>query len=104
MMRKDMPLQVNVIDDVLTIQIGVDTLADSAKRHPDWYDEAGEPRLNVTNASQFADEVTGALNREEEDGTTPLHTLLDEAMTYVVEQGGEGVDLATEFVEYEDEQ
>jgi len=101
--RKYFPLRVKVVDSVLVIEIGIDTLADSVKRHNDWRDDNDEPRLTVTNATVFAQEIVGALQSEQDDGTTPIDILLDEAITYVVEQGGEGVEMREETSRDKDE-
>lgn len=90
---KDEPLNVKVEKDVLVIRIGIDVLADSAKNHSEWRDEDDEPLLSVTDSRVFAQSIVGALQREEDDGTTPIDTMLDDAITHAVENGEEGVDL-----------
>lgn len=49
-------------------------------------------RYKITDASEFAKELTYALNREDEQGTTPVHELFDAAVLHVIEQGGFGID------------
>ncbi len=90
---KNEPLNVKVEKDVLVIRIGIDVLADSAKNHSDWRGVDDEPLLTVTDNLVFAQSIAGALQREEEDGTTPIDTMLDDAITHAVENGEEGVDL-----------
>lgn len=51
-----------------------------------------EPRYRITNAKAFAKDVVRALNDEEEDGTTPIHRLMDKACEEAIEQGAEGVE------------
>ncbi len=54
-------------------------------------DGAREPRFRVTDPMAFAEAVCDVLKREEEDGTTPVHLLLDRAMEDALEDGREGV-------------
>lgn len=51
-----------------------------------------DTRYKITDASEFAKELTYALNREDEQGTTPVHELFDDAILHVIEQGGFGID------------
>jgi len=50
----------------------------------------------VTDLKTFAKEVAHALNDEDEQGTTPIHRMFDDAFNYVIEQGGEGIEDDTE--------
>lgn len=101
---QDAPLTVRVEDDQLVIRIGLAVLADAPRQHNDWRNDDDEPRLTVTDATVFANEIVAALQREEEDGTTPVHVMLDDAITYVVEQGGEGIELGEDSADDEDEE
>lgn len=47
----------------------------------------------VTDARVFAAELVRELRKEEEDGTTLVHTMLDKAVLNAVENGAEGVSL-----------
>lgn len=49
-------------------------------------------RYKITDANEFAKELMYALNREDEQGTTPVHELFDGAILHVIEQGGFGID------------
>lgn len=51
-----------------------------------------DTRYKITDASEFAKELMHALNREDEQGTTPVHELFDAAIVYIIEQGGFGID------------
>jgi hypothetical protein len=51
-----------------------------------------DTRYKITDASEFAKELMHALNREDEQGTTPIHELFDGAILHVIEQGGFGID------------
>jgi hypothetical protein len=93
---KNSVLEVAVRDGMLVISIGVDVLAFSFSHHSDSYDDEGEHRADwpkVIDAEQFARDVKMALDDEEEDGTTPVHRLLDAAMLEACEQGSLGVEV-----------
>lgn len=45
----------------------------------------------VTNTKQFSDAIMIELDREEEDGSNPVHMMLDQAIMDAVDQGCEGV-------------
>lgn len=47
----------------------------------------------VTHTKTFSDEVLRQLRSEEEDGSTPLHLMLDEVIEEAIEQGADGVKL-----------
>lgn len=49
-------------------------------------------RMKVTDVKAFAKELVIALNREEEDGTTRIHTMFDGAINEAIEQGAEGIE------------
>jgi hypothetical protein len=90
-----MPLKASIKHGVLTIRIGVSTLANAAAHHPEFWDgESGldKPNIPVTDKILFARAVLMELQAEEEDGTTMLQELLDEAMKRAVENGCDGID------------
>lgn len=73
----DRPLRCMIEEDELVIRIGINTLGFAANQMPPvdrWN------KLVVADASIVAQDVCGQLNREEEDGTTPIHILLDKAI------------------------
>lgn len=80
--RKDAVLSVGLEDDQLVIRIGIATLAFALTA-------ADEP-LRVVDARLAAEEIVRVLTDEEEDGTTPVHRLLDKAGLAAWENGGEG--------------
>lgn len=45
----------------------------------------------ITDAAKWRDAVVRALRREQENGDTPVHLMLDGALEYALEQGEEGV-------------
>lgn len=85
-------LTVEVTNCRLVISIGIDTLAFAAANCERFYDgESGDYTARVTDNREFAREVALALQHEKEDGTTPVHVLLDNAFEYVVGDGGNGI-------------
>lgn len=57
-------------------------------------------KTKITNEAEFAKELCRELNREDEEGTTPVHRLFDAAINEALEQGAEGI----EVIEDEDEE
>ncbi len=88
-------LEVKIVCGVLTITIGISTLAFATHMNGEFdaYDgEAGDfLRTTITDEAVFAKEVAHVLNEEEEDGTTLVHLMLDKAAGLAIEQGAEGV-------------
>jgi len=87
------PLAVGVTTDGrLVVSIGIDVLAFAVNL-------AGTPwstaPFKVTDADVAAAEIVQELTREEEDGTTPVHKLLDQAALDAWENGGQGFTEAT---------
>jgi len=86
-------LKVRMVNDILTITAGIDTIKWAAENHPEfWQPETDKFALKVSDSAKFAREVVRALTKEEEDGTTPVILLLDAAIKEAVEQGAEGLD------------
>lgn len=90
-------LKVEVKGGRLVISIGIDTLAFAAENMDSnlSYDDDWKPTkgFTVSNKKEFAEDVLRELEREEEDGTTPVHILLDSACEEAVNQGSLGVEL-----------
>lgn len=82
----DEPLRVAVVGGRLVISIGVRTLAFAVANSPD---HEGDP-IKITDPLAAAKEIRVELVREEEDGTTEVHKLLDKAAYDAWENGGEG--------------
>lgn len=55
-------------------------------------EDTGATRMRVTDARTFAQGMLWALNHEGEDGSTPVHYLLDRAVIEAAEQGTEGLE------------
>lgn len=84
------PLFVGVVDDELVIRIGVGTLAwafESGEDNQPFDEKANDFRREwkVTDPHKFAKGVGNGLCDEEEDGSTPLTKILDEAFIRAVE-------------------
>ena len=69
---------------VLTISIGVNTLAFALENMPRQH---SEPAYRSTDNDAFAVDVKTELQREEEDGKSPIHILFDNAMNSAIEHG-----------------
>ena len=70
----------------IRISIGMDTLIHALKMN-DRFDE-----FTVAEKELFANNFIDALNREEEDGTTPVHQLLDDTFDWMSEQGDDSIE------------
>ena len=80
----DQPLTITIENGQLVIRVGVHTLAFAVTRG------AGNEHFAITAPDRAAEEIVRELEREAEDGTTVVHTLLDKAAFAAWEQGGEG--------------
>jgi hypothetical protein len=88
-------LSVSIESDDLVIRISADTLAMAIKHMPkaEIFDERLQEffQPEVTDKGEFLKEMAGALEAEEEDGTTLVHRMLDKAALHIMHVGGEGV-------------
>lgn len=96
-LRADQPLTVGIEEQQLVIRIGFDVLAHAIRYAPSLShfdgtvsDDVLEP--TITDADTFFKELVIALNSEEEDGTTPVHRMLDAAALAAIESGAEGIE------------
>lgn len=93
--NRDLPLRCEVKDDQLIFRIGIETLAFSAEHCPRLWDyekhqTSGPPWVKVVDARELANDVCAAINDEEEDGSTPLTKLLDDAIVAAFDDGSIG--------------
>lgn len=93
--KRNAPLSACIEGNQLVVRIGIDTLAFSAEHCPRFYDadkplDADGPYVRVTNKRELAKDIVRELLREEEDGTNPLHVLLDDAIEAAREDGSLG--------------
>jgi hypothetical protein len=95
---KNFPLEVKIKDNQLIISIGIATLSCAFERsdYANPFDEKNgdfNQILKVVDSLEFAKGVVMALEREEGDGATPIHLLLDSACEAASEDGCEGIDV-----------
>ena len=85
--------EAKVIGGKLVISLRISTLAHAARNSNHFFicAENGAP-IKITDETVFAESVARALNREEEDGNTPITRMLDEATEWVSEQGEDGIE------------
>jgi hypothetical protein len=84
------PLKIGVEGDEFVIRIGVDTLAfafEISEENQPYDDEVRDFRRQwkIIDKYKFAEGVGIALTKEEEDGSTPLTRILDEAFINAIE-------------------
>ena len=103
--RKNIPLRCRVVQNVLTIEIGIDTLAHACLCSEYAFSlmverqERPNTRFRIDNKRKFANEVAHELTDElGEDGSTLLTNLFDKACEKAIEQG------STAFVDTEEGQ
>jgi hypothetical protein len=78
--------------DQLVIRIGFEALKMAAEYCPEFQTEdCGDgPWETVVDVAELAKDVKRALEDEEEDGTTPLHKLFDDAFVAARDDGSAG--------------
>lgn len=84
---KSQQLSVKIHEGQLQISIGVALLAYATQYQNHWPED-----FYVSDIDKFAKSLARQLKREQEDGTTPVHRMLDDAAQEVIEQGDDGVD------------
>ena len=92
-----MPLRCTLRSGMGRIDMGVSVgaLRFAAEQHPDFWDgyrPDSVPNIKITDAEKFAREIVDEINRENEDGSTLLTRMLDDAIRNAVDAGCEGVD------------
>ncbi|WP_339535663.1 hypothetical protein [Pseudomonas hunanensis] len=76
----------------LVIRITTDTLLHAVSMSDHWpVDGQGQSLVTVTNRALFVQEIADQLQRENEQGATPVHLLFDEAAEEALEAGSEAV-------------
>jgi len=80
-------IAITIKDGKLIISIGVALLAHAVQNAPDWPMD-----MYISDIRAFAKTIAHALEQEEEDGTTPVHRMLDGAAEWAIEQGEDGVE------------
>lgn len=82
-------LEVKIVNGALQITIGIGILchAVQAGESTGWPDD-----WHIEDIPTFASEIVRELRHEEEDGTTPVHRMLDAAANSALEDGAGGID------------
>jgi hypothetical protein len=88
----DTPLEVVIEKNQLVIRIGLNTLAWCAEYCPRFYDGYNDPTNDgpyekIVDKRELARDIKRALLHEQEDGTTPLCLLLDDAIEWAANDG-----------------
>ncbi len=91
------PLCVKVAQGKLTIEVGVNVLA-NACAYADWANPWDDERQEyirtfaITDSEQFARDVAHAMTHEAEDGSIPLSDFLDQMLEVALDDGSEGAE------------
>lgn len=97
----DAPLSVEISHGRLVISIGVETMAHVVEVGSGFeeYDPRTKQFLHpkITDPWGFAHDVLRELESEQEDGTTPVHLLLDRAADEAINNGSQYVDMPPMF-------
>ena len=86
-MAKMKVLTVNIEKDELVIRIGGGIIA-HAVTHSDYWPEG----YKIADKKLFLTELVDQLLREDEDGTTAVHVMLDKASLELIESGAQSID------------
>lgn len=89
---KDQPLTIAANNDTVSITIGIETLCHAVRIGRPY----GQGGIKITDQDAFINSLICGLQSEQEDGTTPVHTMLDEVVTTLLENGEEGLDVDEE--------
>lgn len=90
------PLEVKIERGAVVVRIGIQTLA-HAVTYSDWanpYDAATGDYIRqfaIVDAKQFASDVLHEMQREREDGSTPLSDFMDQMSQRAVDDGSLGL-------------
>ena len=82
--------QAIIEDGAIVIRVSLDALPMVLEGA--WAMNKFDTRYKITDVSEFAKELTRALNHEDEQGTTAIHELFDQAILDAIEQGAFGID------------
>lgn len=77
-------------DGAIVIRVSLDALPMVLEGA--WAMAKFDTRYKITDVGEFAKELVYALNREDEQGTTAIHKLFDQAILDAIEQGAFGID------------
>lgn len=82
-----------IINNKVVISLDINTLVNAAKFSQYFFDcKEDGMELVISDNLLFAKSVVNALNNEDEDGSTLVTRMFDEAIIWVSEQGEEGIE------------
>ena len=87
---RDKQLTVEIIDGVLTISVGVETLAKCVKIDGDFIDGSDE-FAQITDVDLFASEIAKEIEQEDAYDNVLLHVMFDKAAENITENGTESI-------------
>lgn len=89
----DLPLRCRVVNGALHFCVGAQTIKWAVENHPELLSisDYGKPTFLVDDPVAFLNELVAVINREEEDGSTLLTRMLDDAIIQAVEDGSDGL-------------
>lgn len=85
---KNLPLETRIENEMLSITIGTDMLCHAVEIGR----ACGLGGIKITDRAVFTQEILNELDRESEDGSTPVHRMLDKAVSRAIENGAQGAD------------
>jgi RNA 3'-terminal phosphate cyclase len=88
-MTDDKQLEVGMSDGKLVISIGIDLLLFAIGHQEQFANTLDSCGCQITNAEQLAKAIVEELEREQEDGTTVVHEMLDNAAMSALENGAD---------------
>lgn len=91
---KDHPLTIEVSDGRLIISVGVETLKYCHNLAESERDVDFEHGFRIGDALGFAKDMAAQLQKEQDDGTTPVHLLIDQAIQDAADDGSEHIERA----------
>lgn len=86
----DMSAVAQIEDGSIIIRVSLENLPGIVEGG--WAAGYRDTRWKLTDTEAFARDLVHELNREEEDGTTPIHRLFDKAIDDAVDQGADGIE------------
>ena len=89
-MRDYAPLEAMIVGDEIVIRLPIQNIPMALKIAQDMQTIGAECR--ITDAKLFAADIVRALNDEDEEGTTPLMEVFDQAMEKAICDGAEGIE------------
>lgn len=89
---KNQHLTIAAENDTITITIGIETLCHAVRIGRPY----GQGGVKITDQEAFIQNLIYGMQSEQEDGTTPVHSMFDEAVTTMLENGEEGLEVDEE--------